>query len=291
MRPRPASRPRSGPGARSPSPPVGIPSRSRRNPRSQSPATTCWDSHRGDSWAMPVRLAPSSHSPISTMASDQSAARRTSTPMSDEEADVGRRAGRGRDGHRPRRLGHARRSAPTAPWPAPASPGRRASRPASGRAAITSKRTGESHVSGKEPDRTSAPSTASPMTRQVRGRISRKMPVLGHVGEADRRAAVVDHRQPAEEQGAGARQQDPRPPLGGQAGPQRVADDGHERRGQRLGPLGCAPARTWGRSSQQLPEDALQRVVQGTHLTQAGPGVPGGHRAAARPAHRRGSRR
>ena len=43
-------------------------------------------------------------------------------------------------------------------------------------ATITQKGTGESHVSGKVPERTSAPSTASPMIRQVSGRISRNSP-------------------------------------------------------------------------------------------------------------------
>ena len=57
-------------------PPAGMPSRtSRRGGSSRRPTKIARDSHVGDSWAMPVRAAPSSRSTRNTNASDHTAVR------------------------------------------------------------------------------------------------------------------------------------------------------------------------------------------------------------------------
>ena len=63
-------------------PPLGMPSRSRRRGASSAKATKiARDSHIGDSWAIPVRTAPSNRSMRKTNANDHAAVRRVRQPM------------------------------------------------------------------------------------------------------------------------------------------------------------------------------------------------------------------
>ena len=63
-------------------PPAGMPSRTRRRGgSSRSPTKIARDSHVGDSWAMPVRAAPSRRSTRNTNASDHTAVRWVRHPM------------------------------------------------------------------------------------------------------------------------------------------------------------------------------------------------------------------
>ena len=83
----------------------------------------------------------------------------------------------------------------------------------------------------------------------------------GDVGERPLRRVVDRPGEQAEQQRAAARRQHGRPPARRDARPQRVGDDGEPRRARAGGVDGA--------SSHQLPEQALERVVEGAHLEEA----------------------
>ena len=84
--------------------------------------------------------------------------------------------------------------------------------------------TGDSQVKANEPDRSSAPSTASPITRQVTGSTRPNRAVDATAAKASAASLVEVGAMKPEQQRGGRRDEDPEPARGpGRHGPQRVA--------------------------------------------------------------------
>ena len=123
------------------------------------------------------------------------------------------------------------------------------------------------------------------MTRQPSGTTSPNSPTLAT--SANPSAALSARRrrgEQAEQHGADARDGEQQPPAAAARTPAACSDDAARRAPRRRTPP--SPAR---RSSHQLPEHALERVVERAHLVQAGADVAGQARAGRRPARRRSS--
>ena len=142
-------------------------------------------------------------------------------PDGEEDGDVGLGAEDGRDGDRTRRSRSRRprrRRARTRSRGTPAE-AMAAAQPAS-RRAICQVGTGDIQVKVKVPDRTSAPSTASPMTRQVTGITRPNRACAATPGERPH-GGVVDGAgdEPEQHRGAGRDQRaDPAPARAGRRG-------------------------------------------------------------------------
>ena len=126
-------------------------------------------------------------------------------------------------------------------------------------------RTGDIHVKWKVPERISAPSTASPITSAASGTISPKMPSAAMRREGDV-ARVVDQEGQQPEQHGAARTA----PASRRAASGARTTAACTARSAPT-PTVAAPTRgqPWARSSHELPEEAVERVVERAHLAQA----------------------
>ena len=168
--------------------PLGTPWRMRDEASSHSPAYTARPA-TSVRLAMPDRAAPSRRSTRNTMASDHTAARSAMQPTSTNRARYAAEPTAVRREGRPLPL--------RAPNADSATAGTRVTRatshPPNQRAAtIVRTGTGVSHVKWKVPARISAPSTASPITRQAMGISSANRP-SGRPGGTHARAGVRSH--------------------------------------------------------------------------------------------------
>ena len=154
--------------------------------------------------------------------------------------------------------------------------------------AIVGKPTGDSHVNANVPARRSAPSTASPITRQVSGSTSPNRPCSATTANASLGRGVGQRAEPAEQQRAEAGQH-ARPTSAGPAGrpaacSRRSATNGRGR-GRSVGHGGRAPARAMRRPAprrgppgRRWGSGRRRRAAGGA----AGAGGSGGRRGARR---------
>ena len=214
---------------------------------------------------MPVSAAPSKRSIRNTTASDHTAVRRVMQPMATNRATYVMLPIAAATNAGPALLGAPATTAASAL--AGAIVTRATSEPPSHRpSTICQVAAGESQVKWNVPARSSAPSTASPITSAAIGMTSAKMPSAATLANARSADAFDGVGEQAEQQRAGARQQQRDPTFRWNARLQGVHEDRDEPR-SRPSERRAWPVRT--PSSDQLPEEAFERVVEGANLDQA----------------------